>query len=90
MKTPQAKIHLLDVAEPLLAFHCLVCRCGLELRNAKPVFMWTEGAGIDPEIILPVRTCWGCLRKVPEGSAKREYLYGLIEAEEALHLEESA
>jgi len=42
MKPPRPKVHLLDVSEPLLAYHNLICRCGITLRNAQPKFMLSQ------------------------------------------------
>ena len=88
MRSPRPKIHLIDVAEPLLCFCRLLCRCGQEIRNAEMVF----GIGMDEcaPFTFPIRTCRECLTKSPQGDDRRRYVYGLIEAEEALHMEAEA
>lgn len=78
MKSPRPKIHLLDVDDPLLAYHQLVMRCGVTLRNAVPKFMAAE----DMPIPLPVGTCLRCLKNFPEAVDQRKYCYGLVEAQE--------
>lgn len=79
MKERAPRIHLLDVAEPLLGFHGLIVRCGIELRNAKPKFQIIEE--LSENFFLPLTTCTKCRTLVPIGEDKRHYLYGLIEAQ---------
>ena len=88
MRQPRAKIHLIDVAEPLLCFCHLKMRCGIEIVNAEPVFMMAEDEGL--LFTFPIRTCIACLRLPPRGEDKRRYAYGLMEAESALHLKAEA
>ena len=86
MKLPKPKIHLLDCSEPLLGFHGLICRCGVELRNAKPKFQLVED--LAENFLMPLTVCRECLNLGPKESLdKRQYLYGLIEGQSARDLE---
>jgi hypothetical protein len=80
MKSPRAKIHLLDVDEPLLAYHNLIVRCGLQLFQAEPKFMWTED--VSDDFRLPLGTCKACMEIPFTGEEARHYCYGLIEGQE--------
>ncbi len=79
MKPPSPKLHLLDVSEPLLSFSNLEMRCGIVLKNARMMFGRVEE--LKAEMSLPFNVCIKCLQLNPPPSEKREYLYGLIEAE---------
>jgi hypothetical protein len=88
MKSPRAKLHLLDVDEPLLAFHDLECRCGIVLHSAVPKFM--EATDL-PETVRPTNwpsllgICSTCLKAEPRNAfSKRLYTYGLVEGEESM------
>lgn len=85
VKPKKDKMHLLDVAEPLLSFSNLIMRCGLTLKNAKPKFMRAED--LRTEVALPFGICAHCLHNAPVKSDEREYLYGLIEGQSARDLE---
>jgi hypothetical protein len=85
MKPALTKIHLIDLAEPLICFHKLVPRCGWVIRTAEPVFMFTDEAEIAQ---LPIRTCLTCLHDPPRGDMKRRYVYGIMEAQAALNTRE--
>lgn len=90
MKKPRAKIHLIDVSEPLIAFSNLEMRCGVTLRTASPNFMLTDEF-LDSPNLWPVRmgsVCKECLEKIPNGAASRHWIYGLSEAQEIKDSEE--
>ena len=81
------KIHLLDVSEPLLAFHDLQMRCGAVLHTAVAKFMEAEDL---PNVMKPSTApmkisgiCIKCMGLPPQGADKRQYVYGLQEGEEA-------
>lgn len=73
-------IHFLDVDEPLIAYHRLTVRCGVELQNAAFMFGYVEE--LKAEMNLPFNLCPACLRRPPIGGARRQYLYGLTERSE--------
>lgn len=80
MKSPRPKIHLLDVSEPLLAYHEIEMRCGVVLKNAQPKFMFSHD--VRHEVSLPLGLCRKCMEKAPVISDDPYYHYGLVEAEE--------
>lgn len=82
MKTPKPRVHLIDIAEPLLAFRQLSVRCGLTLQNAAPQFMLTKEANFDAKYALFRGICRECVDAEPTPEAKRSYIYGLVEAQE--------
>lgn len=88
MKPVRPKIHVIDLAEPLLCFSDLIPRCGVTVKHAEPVFMLAEDEGI--VFTFPMRTCMTCLRQEPKGESKRQYVYGICEAESARHLTEES
>jgi hypothetical protein len=73
----KARIHLLDCSEPLISFHRLIVRCGVEIENAQLMFGWVEE--LESEMNLPFNLCPNCVLRTPFGSEKRRFLYGLIE-----------
>lgn len=79
MRASRPRIHLLDVSEPLLGFHSLICRCGVELRNAKPKFQLVED--LAENFLMPMTVCKVCRTLGPSAGEKRHYLYGLIEGQ---------
>lgn len=84
MKQPKPKLHLLDVSEPLLAYHNLIVRCGKTLRNAEPLYM------VDRELLADISRpnwmiCKECRLIMPDSGESSRYEYGLREAEEGLH-----
>jgi hypothetical protein len=88
MKSPRPRLHLLDVDEPLLAFHDIECRCGIVLHSAVPKFM--EATDL-PEAVRPTNwasllgICSTCLDAAPRSEAsQRLYTYGLLEGEESM------
>ncbi len=90
MKKPRAKIHRIDVDEPLLAFANLEMRCGVILRTASPNFMLTDEF-LDSPNLWPVRMgslCKECMNLIPKAEASRHWIYGLSEAQEVKDSEE--
>jgi len=81
MKPPRPKVHLLDVSEPLLAYHNLICRCGITLRNAQPKFMLSQD-WIVKRFSTIDGICSNCAQDEPTADDKRHYVYGLCEGQE--------
>ena len=85
MKPPRPKIHLLDVDEPLFAFHNLIVRCGATLKNAEMKF--SAAHDMSEYLLTPLGTCLQCIKEAPTLEAERHYLYGLVEAQEEKHFQ---
>lgn len=75
------KIHLLDTAEKLDAFHGLVCRCGQVLENAQAVY-FADLNFFRPEQFNSLRDCARYWLMPPVGTQRRQYVYGLCEKRE--------
>ena len=86
MKIPRPRIHLVDVCDPLLNYSDLTGRCGANIAHGEPKFMFTE----DSPRVYQVGTCRHCILGGVSVSKGKRYEYGIMEAEEALHLEETA
>jgi hypothetical protein len=87
MRPPRPRIHLLDTDEPLLAYHELIVRCGLVLKNAEPKFMWAED--VSEAFRVPLGTCRSCMELPQTGENARHYCYGLVEGQAAMNEEDA-
>lgn len=77
MRPPYPKVHLLDVADPLLCFVSLTARCGARIEQARCVFM--VSGQVSDEMELPRATCPDCRDMVPAGDELRHYVYGIAD-----------
>ena len=80
MKEPAAKVHLLDVSDPLKKWSGLIVRCGKVLQNAHAEFMFVEGYDLP---VQTIRSCSRCWALEPAGEQARHYIYGLCETKES-------
>lgn len=76
MKPHTPRVHLLDVAEPLLTFCNLRVRCGKTIANAEMRFALHE-EDLTEHDDLPIATCGECILLPPEREFRRVYIYGI-------------
>lgn len=77
-RPPRPRIHLLRVLEPIANYKGLRMLCGMELRNAIPVYMNdTEATG---RVFPCARECGSCNQWASKSPLLR-YEYGLVDAE---------
>ena len=80
--SPEKKIHLVTVEEPLLTLEHLSARCGYEFVVAESVWMFREDFRPDDnwlEAFNAIRVCRQCIKGLAEEEKSGRYLYGLID-----------
>ncbi|MGO9073864.1 MAG: hypothetical protein ACLPLR_06105 [Terriglobales bacterium] len=81
------KTHLKDSAEPLIAGQDQVALCGRTVGKAAFVFQFDTGSG-KVEGLSTILFCRECMIQLALlGEKSRRYLYGMLDGEQAKHLE---